>query len=293
MKLLKKMGELIVSVAPVIDKLKKITSQYFIAMRPEINVTIPGLSLKLHPGEIAHQHIETALISLDQLATDMGIHFVIVFDEFQEILRIDPDFTLQASIRHAAERAQSITYLFSGSKHRPLRKIFNGKDNPLYELCDQLTLDKVSAKDYREYINKEATKKWGYPLNDAIIDKLLSYTDHYPKYINAICGDLWASELSPSEELIDELWHAYIIARKTDITENIVDLSLNQRRLLQMLSANPTRELYGQPFLSQLGLSQSSVQKAVEALLDKGFITNEDGLHKVLDPTIKAYFAII
>lgn len=72
--------------------------------------------------------------------------------------------TLQASIRHAAERSKSITYLFSGSKHRPLKKLFFGKDNPLYHLCDQLTLERISEIGYQEFLNHAAKEKWGEEL---------------------------------------------------------------------------------------------------------------------------------
>lgn len=291
LKLIEKIEELIVKVAPLEDKLKKLLKKYFRKLKPEIILSVPGVSVKLHPLEDTHQGICEALVELDKLAQEIENRIVIVLDEFQEIIQFEESSkALQGSIRHAAERAQATTYLFSGSKHKPLRKLFNGKDNPLYELCDQITLDRISKKEYKEFINKAAITKWGYELNDTIIEKIFTYTDQYPKYVNALCGSLWNSELSPSPELIDELWRSYMFSRKTDIIDGISALTLNQKRLLKTLAFNPTDAPYSKYYLHELNMSQSSVQIALETLLDKGLIVKLERLYRVLDPTIRFYF---
>ena len=289
-KLLQKISNLVVSVVPATKRLKQLATKYFSALNPEITLKLPGVSLKLHPGQQNMEGIAEGLISLDNLAKDINKHLVVVLDEFQEILRIDKDSTLQGSIRHAVERSKQVTYLFSGSKHRPLRRMFSGKENPLYALCEPMELSKISDEAYISFINKAAIEKWETPLNTKILYQILSYSDRYPKYVNALCGAIWTYDIKPTSKLVNELWYSYVLSRKTDVTEDLSDLTLNQRRLLQWLCFEPTAELYSKETLAALKMSQSSVQKAIEVLLEKNFVIEEENVYRVLDPIFFSYF---
>lgn len=286
-------SELIVKIAKTEDRLKAFITKYFAMFKPEISVGVPGfLKVTLKADDSTTMDLTEALLRLDHLAQDSKIRIAIVCDEFQEIVRIDTASTLQALIRHAAERSQFITYLFSGSKHQPLRRLFTGKQNPLYELCDQMTIERISEKDYREYLQKEAKKKWGYPLSEIILKKIFHYTDYFPKYVNALCAKLWFNELEPSPELIDKLWEDYIFARKTAIAEELNDLTLNQLRLLKYLCNNPTNSPFSFEVSKNSGLSVSAIQTALPVLVDKGLVVELENTYCVLDPTFKYYFSM-
>lgn len=291
-KLLEKISLCVSSLASTPEKLKAWAEKYFLAMKPEVTFSIPTLlSLKLSaPSKNPQQSIMDALMQLDALAQDIQQQIVIVFDEFQEIARIDEDATLQGSIRHAAERSKKTTYLFSGSKHRPLKKLFNGKESPLYALCDLMTIQKIDPSDYQQFLDTAAMQRWGHPLSEPLFQQILSHTECYPKYINALCGELWSlDEEEPNLGLVDTLWHDYVLSRKTEITVELSDLNLSQRRLLRFLAQESTSALYSHHVLSHIQLPQSSVQRAIEVLLDKDLVYEEEGHYQVLDPALKYY----
>jgi uncharacterized protein len=302
LKLLQKISTVAVKMAPTTDKLKSLVTKYFGNLKPELTFRLPGIELKFNTqlsnpqaamtNTNYHDEIIEALISLDNLATELKRRIVVVCDEFQEVLRIDHNATLQGSLRHAVERAQQITYLFSGSSPQALRCMFNGKENPLYALCDCFYLDKIDSVEYRDFINQAAIEKWGAPLTEEVLNQILSYSDRYPRYVNALCGTIWANGMQPTAALVEELWHAYVLSKKTDITEDLSELTLNQRRLLQRLCGNAIDEIYGKDTLAMLDMPQSSIQKAVAALLEKGFIIEENGVYKVLDPILISYFSM-
>ena len=292
-KLLHKIGELISRIIPTTNKLKKLSYKYFRKLRPEITFSIPGVSLTLKLYEKNNREgIVEALTSLDNLAQELNTRLVVVFDEFQEILRIDKDSTLQGAIRHAVERSKHITYLFSGSKHRPLRHIFSEKENPLYTLCEILEIGKIAKNEYIAYINKVATEKWGKPMTSEVIDLILTRSDYYPKYINILCASVWLVDEEPTVESVTKLWNSYILSKKTDIAESLSELTLNQRRLLQWLCFHSTTELYKRETLRNLKMSQSSVQRAIIELLNKDHVIEKDGVYRVLDPIWASYFKI-
>lgn len=284
-------AELIVTLAGNESRLKNILHQYFNRFKPEISLGIPGfLKVTFQAETVAHGALTEVLLTLDTLAQNSHKQMVIVCDEFQEIVNIDKNATLQASIRHAAERSQAITYLFSGSRHQPLRRLFTGKQNPLYELCDHMTIERVPETEYRQYLQCEAKKKWGYELSEAILQKIFQYTDYYPKYINALCAKLWFHEAEPSETLVDELWQHYIFSRKSSIAEELKSLSLNQRKLLRYLASHPSPSPFSYETSMGAGLSVSAIQTALPVLLERDLVVQMTDGYRVLDPTFKFYF---
>lgn len=291
-KLLQKIGDLMVKVVPNVEKLKILLAKYFSKLKPEIIFGAAGtsFSLKFSQGQGEQEGIGETLASLDNLAQELNIRLVVVFDEFQEILRIEEDATLQGAIRHAVERAKQITYLFSGGLPKPLRRMFNGKENPPYPLTAIMEVGKIAADEYISYINNAALEKWNEPLNSDVSGKILTYSDRYPKYVNVLCGAIWEANTKPTAALVDEAWRSYVLSRKTDITEVLSDLTLNQRRLLQWLCFKPTAELYKKENLAKLKMSQSSVQKSIAVLLEKDFVIEESGIYKVLDVILISYF---
>ena len=292
-KLLDHIADIIMQLGKTEDKIRSLLRRFFTHLQPELTLGHSSIAeLKLKPVVNGEKGIIEALESLDQMAQDCNQRLVIIFDEFQEITRIDEQSALQASIRHAAEKASYVTYLFSGSKHRPLRHLFNGKQNPLYELCEQMTLGRIDADFYRCYLQEQSQKHWGYPLNDAIIDKILEYTECYPKYVNALCSRLWLSELEPTIELVNAYWQDFIFTRKDGIRDELDMLSMNERHLLYHLAFNPTNKPFSKDYLKSIDLSHASFQRALTTLQDKDLVVKIDDQFRVIDPTFKHYFAM-
>lgn len=285
-------SELIVKICKTEKKVKKLATEYFQLFKPEITVGMPGLlKVVLNTDNFPNNAITEALIKLDELAQATKTQVAIVCDEFQEIVNIDKNSTFQAAIRHAAEGSQSITYLFSGSKHQPLRRLFNGKQSPLYELCDLMTIERVSEKDYRSYLQKEAEKKWGSKLSEKVLEKIFEYTDYYPKYVNALCSKLWFSNQPPRVNQLEEVWENYIFARKTDIAEELNGLTLNQRKLFKHLCFHPTQTPFGFETAVNAEMSTSAIQTALPILMDNDLVVKIGETYRVIDPTFKYYFS--
>lgn len=285
-------SDLIVSMGKTEEKIKVLLKKCFSIFKPELSIDLASVVKVSFSTNIRlpEKNLIDVLQGLDMAARLTKSRSVIIFDEFQEIVNVEVGSSLQASIRHAAERATHITYLFSGSKHRALRRLFNGKQNPLYELCDQMAIGLVSEEFYREYIQESAKKKWGYGLNEAILSKIFMYTECYPRYVNELCARIWMNPLNPTPELIKQLWEDFIFSRKNGIREELSSLKMNERKLFKYLCFNKTREPYSRSVLLESDLSQATVQRALETLLDKDLVVDIDGEYNVIDPTYKFYF---
>ena len=86
------------------------------------------------------------------------------------------------------------------------------------------------------------------------------------------------------------MWENYIFSKKTDIVEELNDLTLNQRKLLRHLCFNPTNSPYSHETSKNSGIAISTIQTSLPILLDKDFVLEIEGSYRVLDPTFKYYF---
>lgn len=260
-------------------------------MQPELSISADSpLKITFRTGSQHDQGVIEALLGVDALASEVGRQAVIVFDEFQEIAALDPKGVLQASIRHAAERSHHVTYLFSGSKHLALRRLLNHKQNPLYELCDQMTLSLIEGSYYRDYLKQESKLRWQEPLDVAVVDCIVTLTECYPRYVNVLCSKLWRMKARPTLGDVEAVWLDYLYVRKAGIREALDALGVNEKRLLRVLSEFPTHQPFSQDFLVRSRLSQSSVRRALNRLQEKDLVGFVNEQYRVMDPTYKHYF---
>jgi hypothetical protein len=290
-KFLSHLSSLVIELGGAEKKIRKLIGKYLSMLRPEITITATSLlSISFRPMLPKNEGLIQALAGIDAIAKELEKQIVIICDEFQEITRIDEEATLQATIRHAAERATNTTYLFSGSKHQSLRQLFNGKRSPLYELCDQMPLSLIDDSYYIDYLQNKSVQQWGEELTQEALQAILQYTEGYPKYVNALCARLWRLAALPKASDVDESWQDYLYTRKGGIREELDGLKMNELRLLRQLCDLPTEQPYANDFLRQVNLSQSNVRRALEQLQKKDLVCFLEDKYRVIDPTYKYYF---
>lgn len=279
----------------LVPELKKSGMQALDSVRslsPELNLSALGQSLTLKLSSDSTIPIDELLTQLDCYATKTHQQAVLVMDEFQQLSEIKENQTIEALIRHAVERSQSISYLFSGSKRHLLQEMFSQSHRPLYRLCRIMPLQRIHAQDYRQFIQEAALLRWKKRLPPELIEKILLLTERHPFYLNALCNELWLNDDAPSEiKEIESTWKAFVIQHKSVIISDIIDLPLNQKKIIRALSHHPEKEPYSSRFANQVLLATASIRRAFQALLMKDLVyQDESQLFRILDPAVSYYF---
>lgn len=281
------LGDLIYQLAPDLKKLELKIKQFFKKLKPEIVLSGFGQKVVLHPLSSPIESITEILIQLDLYATSLNKKIVIVFDEFQQIAEIKDGHALEACIRQAVERSQSVTYLFSGSNRHMLTEMFGHSSRPLYRLCKLLTLNRISQHNYEQFIQQAAINKWQQKLANDTFNEIMRLTERHPYYTNILCEQLWKQQELPGFETVEETWRNYIFTHKTMIISEIIELSLNQKKCINALAASPTKEPLGKTFQRKTNLSLSSLKQVIDVLYDRDIIYKDDsGTVRVLDPAV-------
>lgn len=290
--ILERIGYLVAEILPKLKKSKKNIFDLFRRFRPEITLTALGQTLKLHAPDTPRKSIVEVLVGLDNLAQKVNKKIVVVMDEFQQLSLLQDNLTLEATIRHAAERAKNVTYIFSGSKRHLLSQMFTGESRPLYRLCRLMSIDKIQASDHTIFIQTAAKKRWRKKLSSEVLDEIFFLTEYHSFYVNALCRSLWDSKKYPSIEEVLKLWKNYVKSQKPIIEGELIELSPNQKIVLKALALKPNKALQSNSFTSKVSLSSSSVKQAIDVLIRKDFVyINEEKFYCVHDPAIK-YFLV-
>ena len=267
--------------------------QAFARLRPEFTIGGQNLRMTLHTPEDAQRGIEQALMALDAAAAAHNRRVMFVFDEFQQLRGIKADGSLEGSIRHAVERATNVAYVFAGSERHLLTEMFEDPDRPLYHLCERMSIRRISAAAYTEFLNNAAKARWRRQLEGDVIGLLLGLTLRHPYYVNALCGRLWQADKAPDLPAVRRVWQGFVEEDQRRAASRVLALSSAQRGMLAGIArAGEVQHPTGQQFLQQLRMATSTGLAAKEVLERQDLIQQtETGTWSLVDPVMAAGLA--
>ncbi len=273
-------------------------SQFFSSFKVGVNASGFHLEISHERGVVEPvDQIFDALRALAAYAAHKKRKVILFIDEFQDIASATSSKAIQGAIRHVAQDTQWLIFIFSGSNRHLLLEIFDDKKMPLYMLCDKIFLDRMLMEDYRPHLQKVAQKRWGCALAIEVIQRILTFVELHPFYVNLLCSEIWRHDLPPTLERVSVAWQVCHENEERRVIAELEKLTNNQQDLLKALALSPTAEPTGKHFLKEVGLSLSSVRLGIKTLLEKDMIfkvQKEDpqlslfkkGQFRVLDPLI-------
>ena len=260
-------------------------------LRPEIVLAEDGVKIKLLPGQATPETLVDALEGLNRIASRHRRRSVLVFDEFQQLGLIRGHAPLEAAIRHAAQAATHVSYVFLGSARHLLSELFEDPARPLYQLCERLSLHRISEGHYARFLLAASQRRWRQKISEPAIAAVFTNTLRHPHYLNVLCGKLWQRRRAPSVATVDQEWDRYVQEEHHRAVATIVKLSANQRAVLgAVASVEQVEQPNSQAFLQSLRLSSASVRQALDVLIKAGLVEKDPkGVVRVADPVVATY----
>lgn len=250
-----------------------------------------GLELLPNQDSDVADNIYTALLLLDHLLEKKKSKAVMFIDEIQELAKLQESFQIEGALRNFAQRSKKLIFIFSGSNRRLLIDMFNNREKPLYELCDQMTLHKISADIYGNYFNKIAKCTWGKKLSKEVIEKILALTQRHPRRVYNLCFYLWrlneAEKSVPQEKSVEEAWDYFVAGRLKNTRDMLSSLSKGQIKILTYIALGHHEELSGQQAQRILNLASSSVSRLLKTLEELDYVEIQNNQVFIIDPLIK------
>ena len=150
--------------------------------------------------------IEQALQFIDSWAKDKECFFVVMLDEFQDVIKWG-DPTLKR-MRAVIQSQKNVCYVLSGSATSMMRDLVYQRRSPFYRQFIEIPVRKLDPKIIGSFI-KERFASVGIVPSDWQLTQLASYSDGYPDYAQRIGLDIFL-KVGPGGKISNELInHAY------------------------------------------------------------------------------------
>ena len=259
--------------------LKKFVSKLnsMIKITGKMSLDIGNLNLEIDVDPRATDDVENVI----ELPAKLDGKFVIVMDEFQEIMNIT-EIDLISILRKKFQFFQNTVFIFSGSKSSIMREIFANPDKPFYRFSQIYELQNLEIEESRKFV-MDKFRSSGVEIENDAFKKIYEITNGHAYYLQALSYHLWFLTKDRKKAEIPDVYAALkkVIFGEKAAFESLWDgLTPNQKRILKVLS----RDL--SPY--SLKISAGSVNRALESLKKIDLVERNDEF-RIMDPIFKIW----
>jgi hypothetical protein len=229
--------------------------------------------------------IEQLLELLGSIAAERKRRVVMIFDEFQEIVELDPK--LPNIMRSVFQTQPEVAHVYLGSKRHVLDRIFNDANEPFWRSAKKLELGVIEPAKFSRFLRArfDAADKG---IDDAALNRLLETTGGHPYATQELAYAVWES-VPPghfAHEADVEAAVEHVLRSEHNHLEDLWDnASPAQRQLLEALADEPAQAPYSDDYRRAHDLpGPSTLQVAIEALERDDVIGRDDGVLRIIEP---------
>lgn len=258
----------------------------------------PVVSVDPHTGDIGfafragHERadvdatLETLFELPAKLAAARGKRVAIVFDEFQEILSLDP--RLPSVMRSIFQMQPEVAHVYLGSKRSLMKRLFNDKNEPFWRSAKQIELGPIPHDEFAAFL-EERFAETNRRLPAVVADGVLALTGGHPYATQELAYSLWDETTrgrTANEDALARALDAVLRSENAHFALVWERASHVQRLVLQALALEPTSSLTAAEYRARHGLpGTSSVARAVESLVDDELLRQEaPGSYAIAEP---------
>jgi hypothetical protein len=230
--------------------------------------------------------IEGLLELLGRLATERKRRVVMIFDEFQEIVDLDPKFP--NLLRSVFQAQPEVAHVYLGSKRHVLDEIFDDRNEPFWRSAKKLELGLIPKAKFARFIRErfDATEKG---IHDESLNALLETTGGHPYATQELAYNVWESVPHGHFALpadVDKAIERVLRAEHNHLEKLWDDAPATQRRAMVALATEPTGSPYAEEYRLAHDLPTSSTLQIALAALEKKEIAGrtEDGTLAIVEP---------
>ncbi|MGI6120502.1 MAG: AAA family ATPase [Desulfosporosinus sp.] len=215
-------------------------------------------------------------------------HITVVFDEFQEIIRIAGEDALRI-MRSYFQTQQSAVYLFLGSKEGMMNTIFGDKRQAFYRFATILPIPSILTDAWKEYLSSKFRER-GIVANDRALSEILDLSGGHPQDTMLLCSEIYYALLEAGEEKLT------LDLVRTGYNRAFLTLSPVFDELLDELGKTPNvrhvliRIAKGLRIYSGYNGNPNEIKRAVDTLRAKAVIEKSSrGNYYFLEPMFRDY----
>lgn len=212
---------------------------------------------------------------------------IVAIDEFQQITQYTDGHNIEAALRTLVQRCQQTTFLFAGSKRHLMSEIFTSPSRPFYQSVVTMGLAPISIDKYSAFAIQKF-QEYGKDIEPAVVSEVYTRFHGVTSCLQRVMNVLFmrtAKGECCTEDMVDDAINYLLDLYSENYETQFSQMSERQRTLFRAITAEgQAKNITGGAFIKKYKLwSASSVMSAAKALLEKDFITQEQGAYIVYD----------
>jgi hypothetical protein len=278
-------------IASTLFKVRDRAAGVFAGLRVAPTMTLDtdgSLSFSFTSG-YAPTDLDATIEHLLQLPAELGAdrrrRVALVFDEFQEIVKIDPG--LLPLMRSVFQEQPDVAHVYLGSKRHIMEQIFNDENEPFWRSAKQMELGIIPRAAFASFIRArfEQTSR---SIDDDAVAALLDTTRSHPYGTQELAYALWESTAAGATAEISQLEEALarVLRSENAHFDRIWDQAARGHRVtLEALANEPGGQSLSSAYRRRHDLpAPSTVQKALQALIDDELVERDADGHRIAEP---------
>ncbi|HKP91685.1 MAG TPA: hypothetical protein VJT75_17085 [Thermoleophilaceae bacterium] len=250
-----------------------------------------GVGGEIEPVKLSDQQRLSDMLDLPKRVFERsGTRTLVVFDEFQDLLRIDSDVDglLRSKIQLHRDEA---SYVFAGSEPGLLNALFGDRKRPLFDQARPIHLGPLQDHDLIEFIGERFERSDRDP--GEALDALIDLVRGHPQRAMLCAHHLWEQTSQGTTADLETFDRAMAgVDRETSeafriLWDDLADKSA-QRKVLAAL-ANSHETLYNRRTLEAYGLEKGAAESAVRPLIDRGEVQRAEPGFLIVDPLLERW----
>jgi len=240
----------------------------------------PELSLDL-AGHREPESVEELLNLPQRIAESEGKRFVVVFDEFQEIMKLNGGM-LEKQLRAAIQHHTRVSYLFAGSNTHMLVDMVSDETRPFYQMGTIMTLNKIPETDFSAFVRNKFAES-GKKISPGTLKRIIAECENVPHYVQLLSFNLWdhfQNVSSITETHVEKALRMTLQSQEPAYLTLWEGLTIHQKKTVKAVARLGGRLLTAKKSIQQFNLeSASNVSKSLNALRSKGILRREKNVY--------------
>ena len=211
---------------------------------------------------------------------------IVAIDEFQQIAGY-PEKNVEALLRTYIQRCTNARFIFAGSQRHVMGNMFLSASRPFYQSVAMMYLESIALPEYTAFTIRHF-EQGGKTIVPEVVELIYRQFEGITWYLQKILNVLYSSTpqgKNCTRDMISPTLNSVIDSFKYTYLEMLYRMPGKQKELLIALAKEgKARAVTSGEFVRKYRLaSPSSVQSALRGLLEKDFITQEQGVYQVYD----------
>ena len=268
------------------DKIISFFKSVISSVQPSLTLNNEGQpELNMMFGSQMHFDSFEEIMNLPQKLAEKGYVVCVVFDEFQEIIRLNGN-DFQRELRSVIQHHSDVSYLFCGSKQHLISQIFSVSESPLYNIGKMKYINKILEEKFVPYIRKNIKSVLeGFTIASG--KEVYRNANGIPYYVQMLAYELFNFGLMNPDvdpELLIEKSVKKIVSEKSEEYLIIYEgFSPSVKKILEMVISTDGTNMFSQKNLANFNIPGSTLRKGLTILSDKGILTQTENVYSFPD----------